>query len=407
MNICLLPVNIEDCMSAFKPNDMTNNGGFFSLNNYLNSNLKCRFSKKNQKYTPYIQSPFEILYSVLINQIRAGKEELFSDQKCVEILCEKYAENFGKPNGKYIKSYIDIDFYDNEKNVIKIKNLKKYKNSKVKIAVANVRMSEEDIKAIFKGDTRDISKRCQEIGRILNEAIRYKADILVFPEAYIPLEYLKILQTKVAEHNMVIIGGIEHIPHGNLVYNLTTTILPIKNRYMSYAVPFFHQKLYFSPHELKIAQKNGYKPARGQRHTLFNWGNIFFATYCCYELTSISLRHEFQGIVDIVFGVEWNRDTYYFGNIMESLSRDIYCYCVQSNMSEYGDSRIIQPTKKDFMNILKVKGGINASVLIGEIDIKELHKHQKNNASDNSVYKPLPAGWDLAKMRPFQVLCKR
>ena len=126
MNICLLPVNIEDCMSAFKPNDMTNNGGFFSLNNYLNSNLKCRFSKKNQKYTPYIQSPFEILYSVLINQIRAGKEELFSDQKCVEILCEKYAENFGKPNGKYIKSYIDIDFYDNEKNVIKIKNLKKY-----------------------------------------------------------------------------------------------------------------------------------------------------------------------------------------------------------------------------------------------------------------------------------------
>ena len=83
---------------------------------------------------------------------------------------------------------------------------------------------------------------------------------------------------------------------------------------------------------------------------------------------------------------------------MESLSRDIYCYCVQSNMSEYGDSRIIQPTKKDFMNILKVKGGINASVLIGEIDIKELRKHQKNNASDNSVYKPLPAGWDLAKI---------
>ena len=26
----------------------------------------------------YIQSPFEILYSVLINQIRAGKEELLS-----------------------------------------------------------------------------------------------------------------------------------------------------------------------------------------------------------------------------------------------------------------------------------------------------------------------------------------
>lgn len=29
INKSLLPVNIEDCMSAFKPNDMTNNGGFF------------------------------------------------------------------------------------------------------------------------------------------------------------------------------------------------------------------------------------------------------------------------------------------------------------------------------------------------------------------------------------------
>lgn len=104
----------------------------------------------------------------------------------------------------------------------------------MKIAVANVRMSDEDILNILNGKNRDISKRCQEIGRILNEAIRYKADI--------------------------------------------------------------------------------------------------------------------------VFGVEWNKDTYYFGNIMEALSRDIYCYCVQSNMSEYGDSRIIQPTKKDLMNILKVKG---------------------------------------------------
>lgn len=207
---------------------------FFSLDNYLNSVLKCGFSKKNQKYAPYIKSPFEILYSDLINQIRAGKGELRSDQESVQILCKKYAENFGKMDEEYIKEYIEADFYDGGKYIVKIKSDKKYKDSKVKIAVANVRMSDEDILNILNGKNRDISKRCQEIGRILNEAIRYKADI--------------------------------------------------------------------------------------------------------------------------VFGVEWNKDTYYFGNIMEALSRDIYCYCVQSNMSEYGDSRIIQPTKKDLMNILKVKG---------------------------------------------------
>lgn len=399
INKSLLAVNIEDGMSAFKSNDLANKGNLFSLKNYLESDLKCRFGKKNQKYAPYIQSPFEILYSVLINQIREGKEELFSDQKCVEILCKKYAENFGNLKGRYISSYIEANLYDDENFIVKIKSNKRYKNLKVKIAVANVRMDENDIKDILKGNVRDVSERCKEIGRILNEAIRYKADMLIFPEAYIPLEYLKILQAKVAKHNMVIIGGIEHIKHGKVIYNLTTTILPIKNKYMSYAVPFFHQKLYFSPHELDITQKYGCKPAKGQKHTLFSWGNIFFSTYCCYELTSISLRHVFQGMADIVFGVEWNKDTHYFGNIMEALSRDIYCYCVQSNMSEYGDSRIIQPTKKDFMNILKIKGGINASVLISEIDIQELRKHQKNNSiiSDKSVYKPLPAGWNLTK----------
>lgn len=191
---------------------------------------------------------------------------------------------------------------------------------------------------------------------------------------------------------------IPDFPVGKLS-NLTATILPMKNKYMSYAIHFFHQKLYFSPYELKTVKKYGCKPAIGQRHTLFNWGDIFFATYCCYELTSISLRHTFQGTADIIFGVEWNKDTYYFGNIIEALSRDIYCYCVQSNISEYGDSRIIQPTKKDLMNILKVKGGINASVLIGKIDIQELRVNQKNknDISDKSVYKPLPAGWDLTK----------
>lgn len=396
INKNLLPVSIEDCMSAFKPKDLVENGHLFSLKNYLQSDYKCRFSKKNQKYAPYIQSPFEILYSVLINQIREGKEELFSDQECVDILCKKYAENFGKTNGKYISSYITANLYDDENYHVIVKSNKRHNDLKVKVAVANVKMEEKDIEDILKGDMRDVSGRCGEIGRILNEAIRYKADMLIFPEAYIPIEYLGILQVKAAKHNMVIIGGIEHIKHGKVVYNLTTTILPIKNKYMSYAVPFFHQKLYFSPHELDMTQKYGCKPAKGQKHTLFKWGGIYFATYCCYELTSISLRHIFQGMADIVFGVEWNKDIYYFGNIMEALSRDIYCYCVQSNMSEYGDSRIIRPTKQHFMNILQVMGGVNASVLIGEIDIQELRKHQKNKNVDpgENGYKPLPAGWD-------------
>ena len=191
---------------------------------------------------------------------------------------------------------------------------------------------------------------------------------------------------------MVIIGGIEHIKHEHLVYNLTTTILPIKVKETSYAVPFFHQKRYFSPWELGDVENVGCEPAKGQKHRLFEWNGIRFVTYCCYKLTSIKLRQIFQGQADILCGVEWNKDTHYFGNIMEALSRDMYCYCVQANMSEYGDSRIVQPTKKDYANILRVKGGENTSVLIGTVDIERLRKC-RNGSEISNPFKPLPAGW--------------
>lgn len=67
------------------------------------------------------------MYSDLINQIRAGKEELRSDQESVQILCKKYAENFGKMDEEYIKEYIEADFYDGGKYIVKIKSDKNIK----------------------------------------------------------------------------------------------------------------------------------------------------------------------------------------------------------------------------------------------------------------------------------------
>ena len=65
---------------------------------------------------------------------------------------------------------------------------------------------------------------------------------------------------------------------------------------------------------------------------------------------------------------------------------------LQSNTSEYGDSRIVQPTKSISMNIARVKGGINGNVIIGEIDVDALRKYKKKPCK-NSEFKPLPAGY--------------
>ena len=104
---------------------------------------------------------------------------------------------------------------------------------------------------------------------------------------------------------------------------------------------------------------------------------------------------------DMIVAVESNRDVNYFGNIVESLARDLHCYFVQVNTSQYGDSRITQPTKREEQNLISVKGGLNQSLLIGEIDIQALREFQIKNydLQKNGIFKPTPPGMDASVVR--------
>ncbi|WP_078766843.1 hypothetical protein [Eubacterium uniforme] len=395
VNSNLLPISLEECMNAFELNDNAEKEiCFYEIDEYFNSDCYQKYLKKNKKYKPYISSPFEILYTSIIKSIKENKIDLLDDNYWVDYMCKKYVENFNKSDQLYLKKYIEGKRIDSEGNIIiNEKNEENnVKNGKYRIAVANVRMQESDFQDILSGKKRNISKRCNEISKIVNEAIRYSSDVLVFPEAYIPITFLPVIQKKAALHNMIVIGGIEHIRNGDYVYNLTVTLLPIVNSDMRYIVPFFHPKVYYSPEEESMIKKYKCIPIEGKGHTLFRWKNLSFVTFCCYELTSLEERCKFKREADIVFGVEWNKDTKYFSNIIEALSRDRCCFCAQSNMSEYGDSRIVQPTKNEIMNIARVKGGINGTVIIDEIDVAGLRKHIKS-PSKNGGFKPLPAGY--------------
>ena len=74
------------------------------------------------------------------------------------------------------------------------------------------------------------------------------------------------------------------------------------------------------------------------------WNDIHIVPYCSYEIASIDDRSIFKSCCDIVTVSEFNKDAKYINNIVESLSRDLFCYCIKSNITEYGGSCIIQPT---------------------------------------------------------------
>ena len=409
INRSLLPIYIEECMSAFPPNDESDNVVCFSqLNEYLLSKGRYKYSQPRGKYRPYISSPFDILYTSLIRDLKNDIAPLRPDDSCVKLLCQTYAKNFNSLDVGYLGEYVKIDSNNKEGDFIVSVSTreKKQDKSKIRVAVANVKTYDSDIEDILKDKCKSKTSRCLEISRIINEAIRYKTDILIFPEAYIPIEFLPVIQKKILKHNMALVGGLEHVKKkdSNLVYNITVTLLPLVNDFVKYTIPFFHLKTYYSPTEVSDIIDNNCVPVKGTGHTLFRWKGFSFIPYCCYELTSLELRSKYKKDADLVIGVEWNKDTRYFSNILESLTRDRFCFCAQSNVSNYGDSRIIQPKSSVKMNIAQVKGGVNGTVIIDEIDVEALRIHKlkrpspkrkgKNQSQDIEEFKPLPAGYN-------------
>jgi len=95
--------------------------------------------------------------------------------------------------------------------------------------------------------------------------------------------------------------------------------------------------------------------------------------------------------------VEWNRVIPYFSNIIESLARDLHCYCIQANSSDYGDSRVVSPSETITRDIIKTKGGKNSCILSDTIDIKALRDFQMLGhilQSDADSFKQTPPGFD-------------
>ena len=153
-------------------------------------------------------------------------------------------------------------------------------------------------------------------------------------------------------------------------------------------------------HELEILDMR--RPPYTKLYERFSWRGVVFPVYNCYELTDINDRGLFRSEVDMLIAVEYNPDTNYFSNIIEAATRDIHCYAVQANSSDYGDSRVISPNSTEKMNIIKVKGGENAVLLKTTIDIEALRDFQSRKYSPNhSEFKPTPAGFDhkLARNR--------
>ncbi len=65
-----------------------------------------------------------------------------------------------------------------------------------------------------------------------------------------------------------------------------------------------------------------------------------------------------------------------------TMTRDVHAFMVQSNTSDYGDSRISGPYSRDQRNLVQIKGGDNDSLIVGTINISEIRYNRKTKRQE-------------------------
>ncbi len=291
---------------------------------------------------------------------------------------------------------------------------------KLKVSIGNARLTDKDFYGALTGKANRSFERYQQLSDLLRAAIKEKVDLLVLPESYLPWEWVPDIARLCARNQMGLITGIEHIvspahegenKKQRKVYNLTAIILPYRQENYEYAYITYHQKVHYSPEEKRIIKGYRFVPIEGNAYHLFYWRDVWFSVYCCYELASIQDRALFQSYADLTVAVEWNRDTNYFSSIIESLCRDLHCFCIQANSSDYGDSRVTSPSPTEKRDLIKTKGGKNSAILVDEIDIDALREFQRKEYElqhDDDTFKPTPPNFrpDIVERKQNHTLWK-
>lgn len=357
-------------------------------------------------YFPYMVTPHEIAYALACKNIAKG-EKLDDPQKQIEKIRRLYYMwNYGEtynssslPSGPVNAKPIGNNLAKGNFAI----HVDSSASAAIKVAVGNARLYRRDFERVLTGNPNRSYKRYQQVAKLLKEALVEEADLLVLPENFLPWEWLPDISRLCAANQMALVTGIEHViseqngDETRKVYNLTAVILPYREGDHKFAHIVYHHKVHYSPEEIRAIRGYRMNPFHGEKYQLFHWKDLWFSVYCCFELAAIKDRSLFQSLTDLTVAVEWNRDIPYFSSIMESLCRDLHCYCIQVNSSDYGDSRVMVPAKTERRDLIKTKGGQNHTILVDQINLNSLREYQRKEYElqrEDSDFKPTPPHFD-------------
>ena len=225
------------------------------------------------------------------------KAKCFSD--------ENIAKLYFKLNHVDDKNSFSIDrstkkINDYNLEIIAIPDSSVRKRSSVTIAVGNIKMEKSDCIAVLEDSRKGLSwQKKQALRNLLEETYgdgKRKTDLLVLPELYMPIYWLREVVDFSRKSQIAIVTGLQYIPSkNNHIKNYVAIVLPFMSgdsNYYRNAYVYIREKNDYSPVEKEeLARfKKHCSDAKTPYYQIYNWKGLDLATLVCFEFTDLYLR---------------------------------------------------------------------------------------------------------------------
>jgi len=387
---------------------------------FINSTRRTRLGKvvngprKNDSYLPYL-FPTRPLSPAEISELApecvglpsaSGKAPIYGPA----VTWAKYTQVL---RGVWIKpTLLATEQESNDKPSTKRKKYLRIGTNikdKVVVALTNFR-TEDDDWAATACDKPNLSRnRYQKISNMVNDTLKLnpKPDYVLFPELSIPLHWLNSIAARLSAVGISLIAGTEYRhSDGNKILSEVALVLADNRLGYPTFVKIWQPKLEPAAGEDKeLTVKYGKEWDKSNKlpKPIYIHNGVNFGVMICSELQNSKARIRFQGNVDALMVLSWNRDLDTFASLIESAALDIHAYTILVNNRKYGDSRVRSPAKESFLrDIARLRGGNNDFVVAATLDIAALRAFQsrvKRWPDESDKFKPLPEGFRLLSNR--------
>lgn len=390
---------------------------------FINSTRSTRLgmavkgTRKNDSYLPYLfptrpLSPAEIseLAPECVGLPTAdGKEPIYGPA----VTWAKYTQVL---RGVWIKpTLLAVEQEQKDKkgkrNGINFLEVGTDRKDKIVVALTNLRTEDSDWAATASDKPNLNRERYQKISNLVNDTLKLnpRPDYVLFPELSIPLRWLNSIATRLSAAGISLIAGTEY-RHSGGNNILSEAVLVLADNRLGYPtfVKIWQPKLepaVGEDKELTVKFGKIWKITERETKTrkfakpIYVHNGVNFGVMVCSELQNSRARIRFQGAIDALMVLSWNKDLDTFASLIESAALDVHAYTILVNNRKYGDSRVRSPAKESFLrDIARLRGGDNDFVVAATLDIAALRAFQsraKRWPEDDDKFKPVPEGFRL------------